>query len=70
VGLVDVTGVWQAKLEAIMAYPSQLATVFGYVNSGSTREEIEAVMRRYAEEAGGGTAAERFWRIGGAETVR
>jgi LmbE family N-acetylglucosaminyl deacetylase len=69
VGLVDVTGVWQAKLEAIMAYPSQLATVFGYVDSGSTREEIDTVMRRYAEEVGGGTAAERFWRIEGDAVV-
>ncbi|HKG26449.1 MAG TPA: PIG-L family deacetylase [Thermomicrobiales bacterium] len=60
---VDVTSTWEKKIAAIMAYPSQLATVFDYVDSGSSKEEIEALMRAYATEAGGGIPAERFWAV-------
>ena len=60
---IDVTATWDAKLAAILAYPSQLATVFGYVDSGSSPEEIDALMRGYAVRAGHGIAAERFWRL-------
>lgn len=63
-GLVDVTTVWEKKIDAIMAYPSQLAVIFGgYVGDGSTRSEIDIAMRNYAESVGGGVAAERFWRV-------
>ena len=63
--LVPVAATWQAKLDAIMAYPSQLATVFAYVGSGASRAEIDAAMRAYATEAGGGEPAERFWAMAG-----
>jgi LmbE family N-acetylglucosaminyl deacetylase len=60
--LVDVDSVWTEKIDAIMAYPSQLATIFGeYVGVGSTREAIDGAMSAYARAAGGGTRAEQFW---------
>jgi LmbE family N-acetylglucosaminyl deacetylase len=61
--LVPVEETWNAKIDAIMAYPSQLATIFNYVEAGSSRGEIESLLRRYAEEAGDGVAVERFWRV-------
>ena len=61
--IVDVEASWTAKIDAIMAYPSQLATVFGYVGAGSTREEIETVMRAFATAVGEGVVGERFWRL-------
>jgi LmbE family N-acetylglucosaminyl deacetylase len=61
--LVEVGEVWETKLDAIFCYPSQLATIFGYVAAGASRAEIDVVMRRYAEAAGGGPAVERFWRV-------
>jgi LmbE family N-acetylglucosaminyl deacetylase len=65
-GLVEVGDVWETKLDAIFCYPSQLATIFGYVAAGASRAEIDVVMRRYAEAAGGGPAVERFWTLTGA----
>lgn len=60
---VPVASRWEAKIGAIMAYPSQLATIFSYVGAGSTREEIDALMRAYAASAGDGELAERFWAV-------
>jgi hypothetical protein len=61
VAVVDVAAAWDAKLAAILAYPSQLATAFGYVAVGSGRAEIDAALRAYARQRGGATLAERFW---------
>jgi LmbE family N-acetylglucosaminyl deacetylase len=61
--IVDVEDVWKTKLDAIMAYPSQLAVVFSYVRAGYSREEIDELMGAYAREAGGGFRAERFWNL-------
>jgi LmbE family N-acetylglucosaminyl deacetylase len=60
---VPVEETWGAKIDAIMAYPSQLAPIFNYVEAGSSRGEIESLLRWYAEEAGGGVPVERFWRV-------
>ncbi|HRA49307.1 MAG TPA: hypothetical protein PK819_14635, partial [Thermomicrobiales bacterium] len=66
VASVGVGSVWTKKIDAIMAYPSQLSTIFGqYVGVGSTRDAIDGEMARYAELAGEGTRAERFWSAGG-----
>jgi len=60
--IVDVESVWEEKIAAILAYPSQLATIFGgYVGVGSSREAIDGAMSAYAREAGDGVRAERFW---------
>jgi LmbE family N-acetylglucosaminyl deacetylase len=62
--LVDVSSVWTKKIDAIMAYPSQLKVIFEqYVGAGSSREAIDGVMSAYSKEAGNGRNAERFWRI-------
>ena len=61
--VVDVDATWPTKLAAIMAYPSQLTAVFVPSGAGPSRGEIDAVMRAYAVEAGGGRPAERFWRL-------
>nr|MBA3416897.1 GlcNAc-PI de-N-acetylase [Chloroflexia bacterium] len=54
---------WDAKIEAVLAYPSQLETIFRrYLGVGTSRGEIEAALRDYAERIGGG-ATERFWRL-------
>ena len=56
---------WDAKIDAVLAYPSQLETIFRqYVGVGTSRDEIAAALRTYAEGIGGGEAAERFWRLG------
>jgi LmbE family N-acetylglucosaminyl deacetylase len=55
---------WNAKLDAILSYPSQLETVFRqYVGVGTSRSEISAALRDYATRAGDGAAVERFWRM-------
>jgi hypothetical protein len=61
--IVDVSSVWPSKIDAIMAYPSQLAVIFGYVGKGHSREQIDAVMHSYAAEVGGNGPAERFWKL-------
>lgn len=63
---VDVEETWRAKVDAILAYRSQLATVFGYAAAGSTPAEIDAVMSAYAARPALGTKTERFWRLAGA----
>lgn len=61
--LVDVSETWEAKIDAIMAYPSQLVTIFNYVDAGATRPEIASLLRAYATSTGGGVPVERFWRL-------
>lgn len=62
--IVDVTDVWTKKIDAIMAYPSQLKVIFEqYVGAGSSRDAIDRVMSDYSQEAGNGRNAERFWGI-------
>lgn len=64
VACIPVAEAWDAKLDAILSYPSQLETIFrDYVGVGTSRDEIGAALWTYAEGAGGGAAAERFWKI-------
>jgi LmbE family N-acetylglucosaminyl deacetylase len=61
---VSAGATWDAKLDAILSYPSQLETVFlNYVGVGTSREEISAALRDYALRAGDGVVAEHYWRI-------
>ncbi len=60
---IDVASVWPARIASILAYPSQLETVFDYVSAGHTPAAIDATMRAYADRAGDGVPAERFWRL-------
>lgn len=60
---IDVEAVWDAKIDAIISYPSQLETVFRrYIGAGSSRDEISAVMRQFARSVDGVHVVERFWR--------
>lgn len=59
---VEIESVWTTKVDAIMAYPSQLPTIFEqYVGVRATRLGIEGAMGDYARTMGDGTLAERFW---------
>jgi hypothetical protein len=63
--IADVTEVWQSKVEAIMAYPSQLGVIFEeYVGTGSSRDDIDQATAAYSRTVGEGVLAERFWRLG------
>lgn len=63
-GAIDVSSVWSKKIDAIMAYPSQLGVIFGgYVGVGSDRVAIDEAMRAYSRRVGEGTLAERFWHV-------
>lgn len=62
--VVPVGEVWETKLDAILAYPSQLDTIFRqYVGVGTSREEIGGVLRAYATRVGNGVPAERYWTL-------
>jgi LmbE family N-acetylglucosaminyl deacetylase len=62
VAFVDVAAVWTKKIDAIMAYPSQLVTIFDYVNVGHSREAIDAAMGSFARAYGDATVPmERYW---------
>lgn len=64
VARVPVQSTWEAKLDGILSYPSQLETIFqNYVGVGTSRQEISAALREYAAQAGEGELAERFWKI-------
>jgi LmbE family N-acetylglucosaminyl deacetylase len=68
---VAASGAWDAKLDAILSYPSQLETVFlNYVGVGTSREEISAALQDYAVRAGDGIVAEHYWRITDASSER
>ena len=57
--LVPAQAVWEQKIDAILAYPSQLETVFRqYVGVGTSREEISAALLTYARGVGGGIPAD------------
>jgi LmbE family N-acetylglucosaminyl deacetylase len=61
---IQVEEVWEQKLDAILAYPSQLETVFHqYVGVGTSREEISEALLVYARRAGEGEPVERYWRV-------
>lgn len=61
----DVGSLWEDKLAAILAYPSQLANVFRYIDCGPARDEIDAAYRRHAAKTSNGRLIERFWRLAG-----
>lgn len=62
-GIVPIGAVWAEKLAAVLAYPSQLAVIFGYVGSDGSPAEVERLMRAYATHIGAGIPAERYWRL-------
>lgn len=64
VARVPVRATWEAKLDAILSYPSQLETVFlSYVGVAANRADINAALQEYARTAGEGELVERFWKM-------
>ena len=60
---VKVEEVWETRIDAIMAYPSQLGRIFGrYVGVSPTRASIGSALHGYATAAGDGAAIEQFWK--------
>ena len=64
VARIPVQSTWEAKIDGILRYPSQLETIFrNYVGVGTSREEISEALQAYAREAGEGEFVERFWKM-------
>jgi LmbE family N-acetylglucosaminyl deacetylase len=63
VALVNVEPVWNDKISAIMAYPSQLPTIFQGVATDPSHDAIDAAMSAYAESFIPGLRVERFWKL-------
>ena len=62
--LVSVERTWDPKIDAIMSYPSQLATIFHhYVGISPSRAGIDHALRERALNIGEGKLVERFWRV-------
>ena len=55
---------WRQKLDAVLAYPSQLETVFtNYAGVDASAAAIDKALSAYHQEIGNGQRAERFWRF-------
>lgn len=64
---VDISAVWEIKINAILAYPSQMPSVFRQAAPAGSREAIAATLRGYAMRAGDGVPAEQLWHLSGPE---
>jgi LmbE family N-acetylglucosaminyl deacetylase len=61
---IDVASTWMLKVDAIMAYASQVAGLFGpHVGQGDFRTGLDEVLCAYALQAGNGVLGERFWSL-------
>src|SRR5262249_28878763 len=58
---VDVEATWSAKIDAVLAYGSQLGVVFDAPKNEAARVATR-VLESHARRVGGGRAVERFWR--------
>lgn len=63
---VDITPVWETKLAAILAYPSQVPTIFRHVAPDASKAQIDAALRAYATRRDG-VVSEYLWRLGPGE---
>ncbi len=53
---------WRRKIDAVLAYPSQLETVFrNYAGVEPTAAGIDEALSSYHRSIGAGTSVERFW---------
>ncbi|MFT4040293.1 MAG: PIG-L family deacetylase [Thermomicrobiales bacterium] len=63
-GLVPAAGTWDAKLDGILSYPSQLETIFHhYVGIAPTRDAISDGLVAYGRSPDESHVSERFWRF-------
>ncbi len=58
---VGVGPVWNQRIDAVMAYRSQLASAFGYVGVGNDREQISNALAACWRDGSGSGPVERFW---------
>ncbi|GIW04566.1 MAG: GlcNAc-PI de-N-acetylase [Thermomicrobiales bacterium] len=63
VGVVLISANWERKLNAIMRYRSQLASVFQGITGDPNRRDIGQALIRYARAVGQGEPGERYWRL-------
>ncbi len=63
-GKVPAGAQWDAKLDGILSYPSQLETIFRhYVGVEPSRDGIGTALAAFAEGAYEGNVGERFWSL-------
>ena len=56
--------VWQARMDAVLAHQSQLASAFGYVDVAPTATAITSALARVAaRDRRDGVRTERFWQV-------
>lgn len=60
--VIDIGATWTAKLQAILAYPSQLGVIFRGFGGGDAAN-VDRQLRAYATAIGGGVPVERFWQL-------
>jgi LmbE family N-acetylglucosaminyl deacetylase len=60
---INISSVWDKKLAAILAYPSQVPTIFRHLARDYSEASIDAVLRGYAARRVG-TLCEQMWRLG------
>ena len=59
---IDISSVWETKLTAILAYPSQVPTIFRHLASDYSKASLDALLRVYATR-GNGAPCEQMWRV-------
>lgn len=63
-GGVPAAATWDAKVNGILSYPSQLETIFHhYVGIAPNREAISAGLQAYGQPQDEGEISERFWQF-------
>lgn len=68
-GFVKAKNQWEAKLDGILSYPSQLETIFRhYVGVDPSREGIREALSAYAIKEHEDSIGERFWEFSEAPT--
>lgn len=61
VAQIDISDTWETKLAAMLAYESQLPTIFGWVGSDGSAREIQRMLLDYSRKLGSAAYVERYW---------
>ncbi len=70
VARIDIDAVWDTKVAAVLAYASQMQTIFREVVPDAAGTGIETALRAYASRFGDGFLAEQMWHITGLNRVK
>lgn len=60
--LINISTVWETKLAAILAYPSQVPTIFQHAAPDCSTAQIDAALRDYATRRDG-VLSEQMWQL-------